>query len=116
MAVAACSGPTGLGTAEGIAATIVGARESDELQGTPARDVIVARSGDELIEGEDGRDVVCSGRGQDRIRGGDAWATSVVAPEATCLQAGEGKDQLLGGSTMTAWSDDMSRPGASGAS
>ena len=57
----------------GSTATIVGTPGDDaDLEGTPARDVIVGLGGDDTITGLDGLDRVCGGDGDDIVEGGGA--------------------------------------------
>ncbi len=54
----------------GMAATIVGTAENDQLRGTPSADTIVGLGGDDEIDGRGGDDRICSGDGNDLVRGG----------------------------------------------
>src|SRR4051794_13498374 len=61
-------------TCFGHRATIVGMNHHDHISGTPHRDVIVAKAGNDVIKtpkGPDnaGRDVICTGSGDDYVKG-----------------------------------------------
>ena len=58
-------------TCAGLKATIVGNNKANTINGTPQRDVIVARGGNDTIRGGGGNDVVCGGDGADVIVGGE---------------------------------------------
>lgn len=58
-------------TCGGLKATIVGNSKANTINGTPQRDVIVARGGNDTIRGLGGNDVICGGDGADSIFGGD---------------------------------------------
>ena len=55
----------------GLKATIVGNDEGQLDHGTPRRDVVVARGGNDTIRGLAGNDVICGGDGADTILGGE---------------------------------------------
>ncbi len=57
-------------TCAGEKATIVGNDKSNDVRGTPQRDVIWAGAGNDRISGLDGNDLICAGEGADRIAGG----------------------------------------------
>ena len=57
------------GQVQGVRATIVGTNGSDDIDGTPRRDVIVARGGADDIEGKGGNDLICAGAGNDDVEG-----------------------------------------------
>jgi Ca2+-binding RTX toxin-like protein len=52
-----------------VRATIVGTGGSNEIEGTPGRDVIAGRGGHDDIDGESDRDLDCGGRGNDELNG-----------------------------------------------
>ncbi len=58
-------------TCAGLKATIVGNNKGNTINGTPRRDVIVARGGNDTIRGGGGNDVICGGDGADVIVGGE---------------------------------------------
>lgn len=82
------SGTPAKPTCHGRAATILGSRGPDRLQGTAHSDVIVAGRGDDVVAGRGGDDSICAGRGADTIRGGGGRDR---------LQGGPGDDLLDGG-------------------
>ena len=57
-------------TCNGEKATIVGNTRSNDLRGTPQRDVIWGGDGNDKISGLGGNDLICGGEGSDRIAGG----------------------------------------------
>lgn len=57
-------------TCNGEKATIVGNTRSNDLRGTPQRDVIWGGEGNDKISGLGGNDLICGGEGSDRIAGG----------------------------------------------
>ncbi len=57
-------------TCAGEKASIVGNAKSNDLRGTPQRDVIWAGDGNDRISGLGGNDLICGGEGSDRIAGG----------------------------------------------
>ena len=56
-------------TCNGLAATIVGTEDDDELRGTTGDDVIVGLGGNDRILGGDGNDTICGGDGDDDLYG-----------------------------------------------
>jgi Ca2+-binding RTX toxin-like protein len=59
-----------VGQCHGVKATIVGDSSSEHLIGTPHRDVIAARGGNDTVDGLGGDDLICGGSGHDRLTGG----------------------------------------------
>jgi uncharacterized repeat protein (TIGR01451 family) len=62
--------PPSPATCRGRTATIVGTNGSNFLIGTPVRDVVQARAGDDTVFTFGGRDLVCAGDGRDFVNGG----------------------------------------------
>jgi pimeloyl-ACP methyl ester carboxylesterase len=56
-------------TCNGLAATIVGSENDDELRGTIGDDVIVGLGGSDRILGGEGNDTICGGDGDDDLYG-----------------------------------------------
>jgi Ca2+-binding RTX toxin-like protein len=84
-------------TCNGVAATIVGSSGSDDIEGTPGRDVIATLGGDDKIRAEGGNDLICGGLGNDDIRG-DAGSDRVLGEAGNDIIRGEtGNDQMNGG-------------------
>jgi Ca2+-binding RTX toxin-like protein len=84
-------------TCNGVAATIVGSSGSDDIEGTPGRDVIATLGGDDKIRAEGGNDLICGGPGNDDIRG-DAGSDRVFGDSGNDIIRGEtGNDQMNGG-------------------
>ncbi len=67
------------------------------IRGTPRRDVIVARAGNDRIYGRGGNDVICGGRGHDRIYGKAGRDLALGGPGKDVLLGGAGSDRLFGG-------------------
>ena len=65
----AAAGQAAAQTCDGLAATIIGTANNDELVGTNGDDVIVGLGGDDNILGGDGNDTICGGDGNDNLRG-----------------------------------------------
>jgi Ca2+-binding RTX toxin-like protein len=85
-------------TCNGVAATIVGSSGSDDIEGTPGRDVIATLGGDDKIRAEGGNDLICGGLGNDDIRG-DAGSDRVFGDDGNDIIRGEtGNDRMNGGS------------------
>lgn len=80
----------------GSKATIVGTSGSDELNGTPQRDVIVALGGNDVIFSDAGNDVICAGGGSDEAYGGGGSDTLLGQSGADTLVGSEGADKLTG--------------------
>jgi Ca2+-binding RTX toxin-like protein len=81
----------------GHVATIVGNAGSNEIEGTPGRDVIAGRGGNDDVEARAGNDLVCGGRGADDLegeRGADALYGNRGNDE---LEGDRGNDRLVGG-------------------
>jgi Ca2+-binding RTX toxin-like protein len=81
----------------GRVATIVGNAASNQIEGTPGRDVIAGRGGNDDVEARAGNDLVCGGRGADDVeggRGGDALYGNRGNDE---LEGDRGSDRLVGG-------------------
>lgn len=79
----------------GRRANIVGTRSSDDLYGTPRRDVISALSGDDLVYGRGGNDLICGGRGDDYMAGGPGRDHLIGGPGRDRLAGGPGRDRGL---------------------
>jgi Ca2+-binding RTX toxin-like protein len=100
--VACCRAALGAGepvTCFGLAATMLGTDEPDQLDGTPGPDVIVGLGGNDKLNAFGGDDLVCGGDGNDTILGGDGDDR---------LDAGSGNDGVdggLGDDTMTGGGD-----------
>lgn len=73
----------------GVNATIVGNSNSQEINGTPNRDVIVGRGGNDDLDGRGGNDLICGGKGNDEIDGEGG---------SDRLHGGRGNDELDGSS------------------
>jgi Ca2+-binding RTX toxin-like protein len=75
-------------TCFGLEPTIIGTDGDDRISGTPSRDVIVGKLGNDHILGRGGNDLICAGRGQDVVKGytGDDK-----------IAGGQGSDTLIGG-------------------
>lgn len=65
--------------------------------GTPGRDVIVARGGNDRIEGGAGNDVICAGGGVDNSLGGDGNDVLLGQADDDVSYGGPGSDDLAGG-------------------
>lgn len=82
---------------DGIKATIVGTNNSETINGTDKRDVIVARAGKDKINPKKGNDLVCAGDGVDTVSGSGGNDRILGQEGADTLKAGDGNDKLLGG-------------------
>lgn len=84
-------------TCRGVAATIVGTDQRDDISGTAGRDVIAARKGWDHVDGRGGNDLICGGRGADDLQGGPG--SDQLYGQADGLLYGEDQygDDLVGG-------------------
>ena len=83
-------------TCHGVTATIVGTSGSDEIKGTPHRDVIQAKGGDDQIAGLGGDDIICGGPGIDQIMSGEGRDKVYGGPGPDSLSGALGRDRLWG--------------------
>lgn len=81
----------------GEAPTIVGDAESNDIQGTTGRDVILALGGRDTVHGMGGDDLICGGSGDDIGLYGDDGDDKIDAggsERASILYGGDGDDLL----------------------
>ena len=83
-------------TCRGYPASVVGTKESDELQGTTGPDVIAAGAGSDLVEALDGDDLLCGGADSDDLRGGSGADVISGGVSADALSGNTGDDRLHG--------------------
>ena len=83
-------------TCAGEPATVVGTAASDDLRGTPQRDVVVARDGDDQIRTGAGRDLVCAGDAFDFVRLGRGADRALGSAGDDTVHGGDGVDRLRG--------------------
>ena len=95
-AAATQSDSTRTPTCAGEPATVVGTAASDDLRGTPRRDVVVARDGDDQIHTGAGRDLVCAGDGFDFLRLGRGVDRALGSAGDDTVHGGDGADRLKG--------------------
>jgi Ca2+-binding RTX toxin-like protein len=80
--------------------TIVGTGGDDQapaIVGTPKRDVIVGKDGNDEIFSMGGADIICGGEGNDGMRGGGGRDRIFGGPGADILRGGGGKDRIQPG-------------------
>lgn len=84
---------------------VIGSPGPDDLEGTPAADVICGGSGDDFLDGlgdndviigGEGEDVMAGGPGNDRLRGFGAQDTARGGPGDDRISGNRGPDFLLG--------------------
>ena len=77
--------------------SVRGGSGSDVLTGSPTRDRICARGGDDTVFALDGNDIVRAGPGDDTVQGGqgDDWIWGAAGSDS--LVGGQDKDVLRGG-------------------
>lgn len=81
----------------GLVPTIVGTENSETINGTPGRDIILAGGGSDTINGGDGNDVICGGDGRDRIKAGRGADLIDGGPKRDRIWGEAGADTILGG-------------------
>jgi Ca2+-binding RTX toxin-like protein len=81
----------------GRVATIVGNAGSNDIEGTPGRDVIAGRGGNDDVEARAGNDLVCGGRGADDLEGGRGADALYGNRGNDKLEGDRGNDRLVGG-------------------
>ncbi len=82
----------------GMAATIVGTSQGEDLLGTRGTDVIVGFGGDDFIDRRSGRDFVCAGVGSDVIQGRSGGSDKVRgAAGFDRIYTYSGDDMIFGG-------------------
>jgi hypothetical protein len=86
-----------LPTCAGKLATIIVARGTAHVSGTPGADVIIGSSLGETIDGAGGDDTICAGAGNDRVRGGAGDDLLVGDDGNDDVRGGTGNDRLAGG-------------------
>jgi Ca2+-binding RTX toxin-like protein len=77
--------------------TILGTSASDQLAGTPGRDVIDAGAGDDVVGGAAGGDLICAGAGNDVVSGGTGGDALFGAAGGDLLHGNRGNDRVRGG-------------------
>jgi Ca2+-binding RTX toxin-like protein len=95
----------------GVTATIVGDAGSEHITGTPHRDVIAARGGDDTVDGRGGNDLICGGRGHDRLNGG-AGDDTIYGGLDRIRDNGEGDTERIGDVIDPGPGDDRIHPGS----
>ena len=86
-------------TCNGLAVTVAGATDGDDvLIGTSGDDVIAGGGGDDEIYGMGGDDLLCGDDGDDTIRGDAGVPSSRVASDSDTIYGGDGADVLYGDS------------------
>jgi Ca2+-binding RTX toxin-like protein len=86
----------GAQTCNGLAATITGTADADDIAGTSGPDVIIGLGGDDRIEGLGGGDVICGGDGNDDLLGGDGDDLLFGDAGNDVIEGGAGNDLLDG--------------------
>lgn len=93
-------------TCFGEPATIVGAADSDQIEGTGGQDVIVAHDGNDRISGGGGDDLICGGGGNDSVDGGTGDDKIDGGDGRDNLSGGGGDDAIFGGDRSDTLSGD----------
>lgn len=84
-------------TCRGETATFVGTNGSDQFNGGPGRDVVVALGGNDDIDAGGGDDLICAGGGSDEVDG-DAGNDRIYGQGGNDEMDGQaGDDTLIGG-------------------
>ena len=95
--VPATNADAGPVTCAGERATIVGTAGNNEIDGTPARDIVQARGGNDEVDGLGGNDLICGGPGSDDLAG-DAGRDTIFGGRGNdALDGNLGNDRLFGG-------------------
>lgn len=76
---------------------ILGTKDGEHLPGTPLRDIILGKKGDDTLEGGDGNDWLFGGKGNDKLFGGNGNDKLFGGKGSDYLDGGAGNDYLFGG-------------------
>lgn len=76
---------------------IEGTAASDNLVGTPNRDLILAKGGSDYVDGKGGNDCIVGGNGSDYLLGGGGNDVLLGGAGSDALSGGNGDDKLYGG-------------------
>jgi hypothetical protein len=79
---------------QGKTATIAGTDAPDDLEGTPAADVIFLGGGADTVASGPGNDVICGGGGDDRLAGDEGRDILIAGSGRDRCRGGAGRDRL----------------------